>query len=294
MHSQLEALLVLLFDTDGFVSESAYQALVGMGRRVLPNLQQYADHATNISTFEQELVEDVIFDIHLNKISHQLEHWAAFRSHDLWEGLCLVNNIICPELSFHNAKKMLDIIYQTMHNKITPLHTPNKSVCYMNEIFFKEQQYKAQNDRSNPQLYFVSDVISGHLGSDLLITAIYYLLARRLQLGSWLFELDNNIVMLGFENTRQYKYTSPLEKSYKIGFYLYPPQEGRRYLLSEITPDAILSRNSNAYLPINHVRLLQLIIENLAITYQTNHAIKRSKSLSYTAQQLTPFALLLP
>ncbi len=119
MHSQLEALLVLLFDTDGFVSESAYQALVGMGLRVLPNLQQYADHATNISTFEQELVEDVIFDIHLNKISHQLGHWAAFRSHDLWEGLCLVNNIICPELSFHNAKKMLDIIYQTMHNKIT-------------------------------------------------------------------------------------------------------------------------------------------------------------------------------
>ena len=65
MHSQLEALLVLLFDTDSFVSENAYQALVGMGGRILPDLQRYVDHATDISTMEQELVEDVIFDIHL-------------------------------------------------------------------------------------------------------------------------------------------------------------------------------------------------------------------------------------
>lgn len=259
---ELEALINLLEDPDDQVFKSVSGRLVELGDKVVSPLEKRWE-----ITLKQDLqvrIENVIKEIHYNKLAHDLEGWRSYGGQNLLQGAFLAARLQYPELDFKALdlliEKIRKDIWLEMNNQLTAL----EKVRVINYFFYEIHKFeKSLKKAHTPQLYLVNHVLDTRKGSPVLLGLIYAELARRLNLPIYGVNLPRNFVLC-------YHDSDYPDDPNGILFYINPSDKGSVLGLKELKSflsQLNIEESEFYFTPCSNIDILERLLINLRYAY---------------------------
>ncbi len=260
---ELEALINLLDDPDNLVFKSVTDRLVELGEEAVSPLEKRWE--ITLRPDLQEKIENVIKEIHFNKLAHDLRGWRSNGGQNLLQGAFLAARFQYPELEFGALdaviEKIRKDIWLEMNNQLTAL----EKVRVINYFFYEIHKFEKSIKKAHtPQLYLINHVLDTRKGSPVLLGLIYTELARRLNLPIYGVNLPRNFVLC---------YHDPdfLEDQNGIMFYINPSDKGTVLGLKELKSflkHLNIGESELYYTPCSNIDIIERLLINLRYAYE--------------------------
>lgn len=259
---ELEALINLLEDPDDQVFKSVSGRLVELGDKVVSPLEKRWE-----ITLKQDLqvrIENVIKEIHYNKLATDLDAWRSYGGEDLLQGAFLAARLQYPDLEFKALdlliEKIRKDIWLEMNNQLTAL----EKVRIINYFFYEIHKFeKSLKKAHTPQLYLINHVLDTRKGSPVLLGLIYAELARRLNLPIYGVNLPRNFVLC-------YHDSDFPDDPNGILFYINPSDKGAVLGLKELKSfltQLKIEESEFYFTPCSNIDILERLLINLRYAY---------------------------
>ncbi len=259
---ELEALISLLEDPDDQVFKSVSGRLVELGDKVVSPLEKRWE-----ITLKQDLqarIENVIKEIHFNKLAHDLDGWRSYGGEDLLQGAFLAARLQYPELEFKALELLIEKIrkdiWLEMNNQLTAL----EKVRVINYFFYEIHKFeKSLKKAHTPQLYLINHVLDTRKGSPVLLGLIYAELARRLNLPIYGVNLPRNFVLC-------YHDSDYPDDPNGILFYINPSDKGSVLGLKELKSflnQLNIEESEFYFTPCSNIDIMERLLINLRFAY---------------------------
>lgn len=259
---ELEALINLLEDPDDQVFKSVSGRLVELGDKVVSPLEKRWE-----ITLKQDLqvrIENVIKEIHYNKLATDLDAWRSYGGEDLLQGAFLAARLQYPDLEFKALdlliEKIRKDIWLEMNNQLTAL----EKVRIINYFFYEIHKFeKSLKKAHTPQLYLINHVLDTRKGSPVLLGLIYAELARRLNLPIYGVNLPRNFVLC-------YHDSDFPDDPNGILFYINPSDKGTVLGLKELKSfltQLKIEESEYYFTPCSNIDILERLLINLRYAY---------------------------
>lgn len=259
---ELEALISLLEDPDDQVFKSVSGRLVELGDKVVSPLEKRWE-----ITLKQDLqarIENVIKEIHFNKLAHDLDGWRSYGGEDLLQGAFLAARLQYPELEFKAMELLIEKIrkdiWLEMNNQLTAL----EKVRVINYFFYEIHKFeKSLKKAHTPQLYLINHVLDTRKGSPVLLGLIYAELARRLNLPIYGVNLPRNFVLC-------YHDSDYPDDPNGILFYINPSDKGSVLGLKELKSflnQLNIEESEFYFTPCSNIDIMERLLINLRFAY---------------------------
>lgn len=262
---ELEALIRLLEDPDDQIFKSVADRLVELGDAVVSPLEKRWE-----LTLRPELqvkIENVINEIHFNKLAHDLEAWRSYGGKNLLQGAFLAARFQYPDLSFDSLEFLIEKIrkdiWLEMNNQLTAL----EKVRVINYFFYEIHKFeKSLKKAHTPQLYLINHVLDTRNGSPVLLGLIYAELARRLDLPIYGVNLPRNFVLC---------YHDPdfPDDPNGIMFYINPSDKGAVLGLKELKhflKQLHIEESEFFFTPCSNIDIMERLLINLRYAYDSS------------------------
>lgn len=259
---ELEALISLLDDPDDMVFRSVSGRLVELGDEVVRPLEKRWE-----ITLRPELqvkIENVIKEIHFNKLAYDLEAWRSYGGQNLLQGAFLAARFQYPDLQFDTLdfliEKIRKDIWLEMNNQLTAL----EKVRVINYFFYEIHKFeKSLKKAHTPHLYLINHVLDTRMGSPVLLGLIYAELARRLNLPIYGVNLPRNFVLC---------YHDPEfpDDPNGIMFYINPSDKGGVLGLKELKSflkQLKIEESEFYFTPCSNIDIIERLLINLRYAY---------------------------
>ncbi|MFO7668431.1 MAG: transglutaminase-like domain-containing protein, partial [Bacteroidales bacterium] len=260
---ELEALINLLDDPDNLVFKSVTDRLVELGEEAVSPLEKRWE--ITLRPDLQEKIENVIKEIHFNKLSHDLQGWRSNGGQNLLQGAFLTARFQYPELEFGALDALIEKIrkdiWLEMNNQLTAI----EKVRVINYFFYEIHKFEKSIKKAHtPQLYLINHVLDTRKGSPVLLGLIYAELARRLNLPIYGVNLPRNFVLC---------YLDPdfLEDQNGIMFYINPSDKGTVLGLKELKSflkHLNIEESELYYTPCSNIDIIERLLINLRYAYE--------------------------
>lgn len=259
---ELEALINLLEDPDDQVFSSVTGRLVELGDKVISPLEKRWE-----LTLKPELqvkIENVIKEIHFNKLNLDMDSWRSYGGQDLLQGAFLTARLQYPELNFEKLNALIEKIrkdiWLEMNNQLTAL----EKVRVINYFFYEIHKFeKSLKKAHTPELYLINHVLDTRKGSPVLLGLIYAELARRLELPIYGVNLPRNFVLC-------YHDSDFPDDPNGILFYINPSDKGAVLGLKELKSflnQLKIVENDFYFTPCSNIDIIERLLINLRYAY---------------------------
>lgn len=178
--SRLSALLTLLADDDPAVRATIRATLMNSGEAVFQRLEVHRFHTQpEIRKRVVELLDDRAREqTDREFIAYSLTHGEQF---DLEEGVWCFVLTTHPSVNVRGYMAQLDEWADTLRQRIRPECTAEVSLQALNQYLFGELRFRGSSqDYFNPANSYLNHVMDRRMGSDLTLSLIILLIARRL------------------------------------------------------------------------------------------------------------------
>ena len=223
---EIKALISLLDDTDKDVYFHIEERLIGLGREVIPILEDAWSNA--FDAVMQNRIEFIVHKIQFDTLLEDIKLWIHTGEHDLLRGAILVAKYQYPDL---NEEKILQTIAQVKKDIWLELNenlTALEIINIVNTILFS--QYNFAGNTSNyhaPQNSYINCVLESKKGNPLALGIIYQVIAQQLNLPIYGVNLPEHFILayLGIpdeENSETGKvlfYINPFSKGSVFGYF---------------------------------------------------------------------------
>jgi len=191
---EIQAILTLLEDPDAQVHDTIFHSLMGMGVKVVPDLEKAWEFSGNVDL--QDKIEGIIHKIQLNFIHQSLLDWVKNGAEDLLEGAYIVAKYQYPDLTFEEIDNSIEKIRRDVWLEINDNLTALEKVRILNHIIFGIHKYTANTTNYySPQNSFINQLIISKKGSPIMLGILYIIVARKLGLPIFGINLPKNFIL---------------------------------------------------------------------------------------------------
>lgn len=271
---ELEALINLLEDPDDQVFSSVTGRLVELGDKVISPLERRWE--LTLKPDLQHKIENVIKEIHFNKLTIDMDSWRSYGGQDLLQGAFLTARLQYPELDFEALNNLIEKIrkdiWLEMNNQLTAL----EKVRVINYFFYEIHKFeKSLKKAHTPQLYLINHVLDTRKGSPVLLGLIYAELARRLELPIYGVNLPRNFVLCYHDNDFP-------DDPNGILFYINPSDKGAVLGLKELKSfltQLKIAENDFYFTPCSNIDIIERLLINLRYAYDRSGQEEKAQQI---------------
>jgi regulator of sirC expression with transglutaminase-like and TPR domain len=265
-HSEINALISLLDDSDYEVSKVVSENLLCMGLDVIPLLESAWEYSVNDKF--QGKVENIIQSIQLNVAERNLNEWIRSGAEDMLEGAFYVANYQYPELEFDAVKVLINRIREDVWLELNNNLTAFEKIKVLNHVFFTIHKFTVNSvNQYSPQNSFINHVLETKRGNQLTLPIIYCAIAR--SLGMPVYGVNLPVFILAYVDEDSLNGSTEIGKE-NILFYINPFNKGGIFGAKEIEnylqQQKIMPRSTH-FTPCNNIVVVQRLLLNLISSY---------------------------
>lgn len=273
---ELNAMVLLLDDTDEEVVRLVEEHILSLGEEVVPLLED--QWSQGFSMVHQHRLEDLIRKIQQDGVKDDLKKWVLSAEQDLFEGIVILSryhfpNIDKQEISNRIEKIKLDA-WLELHYDLTAL----EKVRILNHIFYEVNGFKGNTtDYHSPSNSYIHTVLDQKQGNPISLAIIYSIVAQRLGIPIFGVNLPQHFILAysfddSLDNTSVPERNRLLKSGElnKVMFYINPFNRGlvfTRQNIDEFVKQLKIESMPEFYFPCSNVEILKRVIRNLVSSY---------------------------
>lgn len=269
-HKELHALIHLIDDPDEVIYAQIKDKLIGLGEEVIPSLE-HSWETNDFGLLFQNRVEDIIHCIQFDHVCNELKNWKDKGGVDLLEGAILVARYQYPDLDVDQVVNRVNQLKQDVWLELNDHLTAFEQIKVMNHIIYEVHQFQGNKKNFHaPQNSYINLVLESHTGNPLLLSVIYIVLARMLNIPIYGVNLPNHFV-LAYMDTNNLLKAIGEDDGTNILFYINPFSRGtifQRKEIDEFLDQLNLPKEEKFYQPCTHIEIIQRMILNLIGSYE--------------------------
>jgi len=291
----IKAMISLLDDPDKEIFQHVSSELVSLGREVVPILEEVWGGVFN--PVLQQRIESIVHKIQFETLKTELTKWASPGSSDLLAGALLIARYQYPDLDEDQVRTKLNQLRKDIWLELNEQMTPQEQVLVINKVLFDTENFTGNTANFHaPQNSFINTVLESKKGNPLLLSIIYVILARQLDIPVFGVNLPEHFI-LAYQDVRgnsQIEYTYP---EAGILFYINAFSKGSIFGKAEI--DEFLKKldmkyNRIFYEPCSNIDMIRRLIRNLAFSWQKLGEPEKVAEVNELLECLNPKSLSSP
>ncbi|MFN5325144.1 MAG: transglutaminase-like domain-containing protein [Bacteroidota bacterium] len=285
-------MISLLDDPDMEVFQQISSELISLGRDVVPMLEEAWE--TSFDPIMQERIENIIHKIQFDGVKDELRSWALHDSEDLLNGALLVARYQYPDLDEDAVRSELNRIKRDIWIELGEFMTPQEKIMIMNRVIFEREGFTGNTANFHaPQNSFIHTVIETRKGNPLLLSVIYMILARQLDLPVYGINLPEHFILAYKDDSGVAKATHTYPEA-GVVFYINAFNKGSIFLKGDIDQflkKLGLKQEPGFYTPCSNVQIIRRMVLNLSNSWQklgeTEKANEVAELLNFLPEQLS-------
>ncbi len=231
-NNELNALLKLLSDPDEFVSESARKRLINEFEHIQDKFNEAIADSDN--EFFIEKANDLYAEYNFSRTKKDLLKWLNSKERSFIKGYHIINRFFDTEIELQNIQNFIDKLKRKITFDVQNL-SPIEQIRALNFIFFKEYKIRIIYNDEEIKNNLFSSVIHQKKASPFLISFLYFLLAKKLDIPLYLIQNKNIILLAYFQNAPDaYSQKYYLQRKINYSFFVNAPDRGYIYTNDEI------------------------------------------------------------
>ena len=267
--SQIKAMISLLDDPDQEVFSQISSGLISMGREVVPLLEEAWSGA--FDPLVQERIEIIVHKIQFASLKHELSKWAANNSTDLLSGAILISRYQYPDLDEDKIRGEINKIRKDVWQELDEFMTPREQIMIINKVLFEIHGFQGNTANFHaPQNSFINTVLETRKGNPLLLSIIYCIIARQLDIPVYGVNLPEHFI-LAYQDVRDNSTEDYTYPEAGVVFYINAFSKGSIFNKGDIDQflkKLDLQNNRSFYEPCTNIDMIRRLIRNLAFSWQ--------------------------
>lgn len=280
------ALITLLDDPDEVIYSQVKDRFVTLGPPAIPHLETAWENS--FDAIMQKRIEAIIHTIQFESLQKALKAWASEEQDDLLKGVLLLSRYQYPDLDEVKVRKQLAQIKQDVWLELHEDLTALEKVKIINHILFEVHQFSGNiTNYHAPQNSFINNVLETRKGNPLMLSVIYVLICKELQVPVYGINLPQHFVLAYMNESANLVDVNNL--SGNILFYINPFSKGLVFNQKDI--DQFLKQlniepEAKYYQPCSNVDIVKRCINNLVFSYEKLGYVEKVQELKGLEQQL--------
>lgn len=282
------ALITLLDDPDEIIYSQVRDRFLTLGPPAIPHLETAWENS--FDAIMQKRIEIIIHTIQFEILQKALKNWAIEEHDDLLKGILIIAKYQYPDLDENKIKKQLHQIKQDAWLELQDDLTALEKVKIINHIIFEVHQFSGNiTNYHAPQNSFINSVLETKKGNPLMLSVIYMMICKELQLPIYGINLPQHFVLAYLNDKANLIDVSNKTLSNNILFYINPFSKGLLFNQKDIDQflkQLHLDSESKYYLPCNNVEIVKRCLNNLIFSYEKLGYLEKVKELKNLDKQL--------
>ena len=262
---EIKALISLLDDTDKDVYFHIEERLIGLGREVIPILEDAWSNA--FDAMMQNRIEFIVHKIQYDTLLEDIKIWIHASDHDLLKGAILVAKYQYPDLNEEKIYQTIAQIKKDIWIELNENLTALEIINIINTILFSQYGFAGNTTNYHaPQNSYINCVLESKKGNPLALGIIYQVVAQQLNLPIYGVNLPEHFILayLG-------KADDETPDLGKVLFYVNAFSKGSVFGHSDIDQfikKLNLETQDSYYNPCSNKDMIQRMVRNLTLSYQ--------------------------
>lgn len=276
-NKELQALVRLLDEPDEAIFKTIHDRIFAHGKEAVPVLENVWE-----SSFEpiiQRRIEDLIHQIQLDGLKHELKSWSQFQHHDLLQGALLVTRYQYPDLDENALMKKIGQITQDIWLELNQNLTGLEKVKVINHILFDIHKFSGNiANILSVDNYYLNNLMDSKKGSPLSLGIIYIAIAQSLKIPVFGVDLPRHFVLAYTDEIMLDLRDAP---EGDVMFYINPFNKGAVFTRNEIdqfVKQLKLEKKESYFVPCDNKTIIRRMINELINIYdQAGNPDKRDE-----------------
>jgi regulator of sirC expression with transglutaminase-like and TPR domain len=264
------ALITLLDDPDEVIYSQVKDRFVTLGPPAIPHLETAWENS--FDAIMQKRIETIIHTIQFETLQRALKTWATEEQDDLLKGALILARYQYPDLDEEKLRKQLYQIKQDVWLELHEDLTALEKVKIINHILFEVHQFSGNiSNYHAPQNSFINNVLESKKGNPLMLSVIYMLVCRELNIPVYGINLPQHFVLAYLNDFANLMDVNNKSMSNNILFYINPFSKGLIFNQKDIDQflkQLNLEPESKYYLPCSNVDILKRCLNNLIFSFE--------------------------
>lgn len=264
------ALITLLDDPDETIYSEVRNRFIILGPPAIPHLETAWENS--FEALMQKRIETIIHSIQFEALQKALKTWSLEDSDDLLKGVLLLARYQYPDLDEAKIHKQLHQIKQDVWLELHEDLTALEKVKIINHILFEVHQFGGNiTNYHAPQNSFINNVLESKKGNPLMLSVIYALICKELQIPIYGINLPQHFVLAYVNDYANLIDVNNKTLSDNILFYINPFSKGLIFSQKDIDQflkQLNLDPDNKYYLPCSNIDIVKRCIHNLVYSYE--------------------------
>lgn len=254
--SELKALVVLLDDDDLEVVSHVENQIRSLGTGIIPFLEQ--EWEVNFNPTLQRRIEDLIHQLQFELVQERMAEWESGDQEDLLKILWLICTYQYPDLEYGELAQQVEQYYIETWRELKDDLSPFDQVRIINSVLFDRLKFRANTKNfHSPANSMISSVLETKRGNPISLSAIYLLIARKLDLPIFGVNLPN-LFILTYKTSQVQFYINVFNKG-----LIFSKEDIENYI------EHLQLEPSDTYFePCTHMEIAVRFLRNLIVSFE--------------------------
>ncbi len=191
---ELQALISLLDDSDPEVFNHVEEKLCTIGKEAIPVLEEV--WSKSFDTLIQNRIENIVHQIQLDSLKHDLKKWSEKSDAGLLEGVILIARYQYPDLDAKKIKKQITEISNKIKIKLKEQLSPQDKIKAINHVLYDVYGFNGNTANFHaPQNSFINAVLETRKANPLMLCVVYSLVANKLGIPVYGVNLPEHFIL---------------------------------------------------------------------------------------------------
>ena len=286
---QIKALLYLLDDPDEEVAALVQAELMGYGKELIPQLENYWEKTENEGL--QQRIEALIHRVHLTDLQQSFIDWAGTDDPDLLEGALLVARYGYPEMNTGLVMQHFEKIKRNLWLEVNNYLSPVEQVNAFNSVLYGYYKLQgAELAKKEPKNFFFNVLLESRAGNAYTIGILYLALCERLDVPLFPVDIPRQFIFAYIDTFHPEfgSYAEGEEMARHIRFYV-DPVNGNIYTHADV--ENYLNKmgvtdRMDCYLPLSAREIIRKMLRELAQAYRHQKQDEKAEEVFMLADLL--------
>ncbi len=269
VNTEISALFNLIDDPDAEVFNTVSEKIVEYGKGIIPNLENLWENT--VSEDVQERIEMLIHRLHYSDLVNDFTEWRNSAYQDLLFGALLVARFQYPDLQTGPVIQEIEKIRRNVWLELNSFLTPLEQANVITSIVYNYYNLKGvEVSYNNPDEFLFHKVLQSKKGNTITNGILYLVLAELLAMPVRAINIPKQFVLAFFGNVNEASDATNDPKK-QISFFV---DATTGQIFSQKDVDNYFNRlsipsSSSYFKPMNHVRIIQMLLEELSKCFDT-------------------------
>ncbi len=275
-NAEIKALVSLLEDDDESVVAEIEEKIMSIGTGIIPFLEE--EWETNFNPTIQTRIEDLIHVLQFELVQERFLDWKENEQDNLLKGLWITATYQYPDLEYDQLRADFEQLYIDAWREFRDDMTPFDQIKILNSVLFDGFKFRANTKNfHSPANSMINAVLESKKGNPISLSAIYLMIAKRLDLPVYGVNLPNLFILTYKNDSTQ--------------FYINVFNKGLIFLTEDIDnylDNLQLERRDIFYQPCSNLDMILRMLRNLIVSFEKLGDYHKSDEIKIILQKLDP------